>query len=139
VRAALSKVNTSIIQPIDKVLAKSKVLRTLARPILAAIFIWIWLNVAEISWDLPGLVKGFTGGLTFGELVASLPESGIGLIVATLFPGLGTFALLPATVMARVLYLIIKKIIIWIAGKGFGIDWAKLGQPERGREMVPAF
>lgn len=135
-KKVLDRVNTSIIQPIDKVLEKSKVVRTLARPLMASAFIWIWLNVAEISWDVEGLIKGFTGGMSMGELLGSLPESGIGLLVATLFPGLGTFALLPATVMARLLYLLYRKVLSWVKGKGFVVHWDKIGVDRRD-ELVP--
>jgi len=138
-QAILDKVHTSIVDPIDKVLAESKLLRTAARPVLAAIFIWVWLHVVEISWDLHDLVRGFTGAITFGELLQSLPESGVGLLLSVLFPGLGTFALLPLTLIARVLYLLAKKVLVWVKGKGFLVDWTKLGKPEQGRELVPVF
>jgi len=110
--------------------------KTLARPLMAAAFIWVWLNVAEISWDVEGLIRGFTGGLSMGELLGSLPESGIGLLVATLFPGLGTFALLPATIMARLLYLLYRKVLSWVKDKGFVIHWDRIGVDRR-KELVP--
>lgn len=138
-KSTLDKVNTSIVEPIDKALSESKFLRTAARPVLAAIFIWVWIHVIEITWDLHDLVRGFTGAITFGELLQSLPESGIGFLIAALFPGLGTFALLPITIIARVLYLLAKKVIVWVKGKGFLVDWTKLGKPEQGRELVPVF
>lgn len=135
VKSMLDRVNTRVVKPLDKILEESRVLRTLARPLLAAAFIWIWLNVAEISWDMEGLIKGFTGSISLGELLGSLPESALGLLVATLFPGIGTFALLPATVMARIVYLLYKKVLSWVKGKGFVIHWNKLGV-DRPRELV---
>jgi hypothetical protein len=133
--AVLSKVNKSVVQPIDQILKRSKVLRTLARPVMAAIFIFIWLNVAELSWDAEGLVKGFTGNISLGELLGSLPESGLGLLIALLFPGLGTFGLLAPTLMARIAYLLYKKILVWTKG-GLVILWDKLGI-SKSNEFVP--
>jgi hypothetical protein len=138
IKTVLGKVNTGIIKPIDKFLAKHPLLKAATRPLMAYAFIVVWLNVAEISWDLPGLIRGFTGGVSVGELLSSLPESGLGFLLAMLFPGMGTFALLPVTIMARITYLLIKKIIVWVKGKGFLVDWAKLGMPGMGQEMVPA-
>lgn len=123
----LDSVNNSVVKPLDKLLAKNKFLRVASKPILAAIFIWVWLNVAEISWDLPSLVAGFTGNITVEELVSSLPESALGLLVAMLVPGLGTFALLPITVMARTLYLLHNRVMEWVKGKGFIVHWDKVG------------
>lgn len=129
----------SFLQPLEEIIAGSKIGRNLARPLLAAAFIYVWLHVAELSWDIFGIIKGFTGGVSLSELLGSLPESGLGFLFAMLFPGLGTFALLPATILARLSYLLIKKIVYWVAGKGFLVNWDKLGMPERGKELVPAF
>lgn len=127
IKNALSRVNTRIIKPIDEYLAKHPILKGLSAPILAAIFIWVWLNVTEVSWSLDDLIKGFTGNITVSELFSSFPESGIGFIIAVLFPGLGTFALLPFSVMARVLWLLHKKLVAWVKGKGFLIHWDRMG------------
>lgn len=121
----------------DEWMAEHPYFRSAARPLLAAAFIWIWFHVSELSWDLESLVKGFTGSISVGELVGSLPESSIGLLVSLLIPGLGTFALLAPTAMARVGYLLYRKIILWMKGKGFIVDWEKLGVEGGGRELVP--
>lgn len=133
----LSKVSTAGVK-IDKILKKSPILSMTARPIKAAIFIWIWLQVTEMSWDLPGLVEGFTGGISVADLLSSLPESALGLLIGTLFPGIGTFGLLGVSVIARVAYLMREDVLTWVKGKGFKVNWEKLGvnmQPE----MVPIF
>lgn len=126
------------VQRLDQFLAKHKALKIASAPLKAAIFIWIWLNVAELSWDIPGLIAGFTGQISVGELLASLPESGLGLVVALLFPALGTFALLPVTIIGRVLWLLAKKLASWIPGKGFLVHWSKI-EPGRRDELVPVF
>ncbi len=113
-----------------------KYLPTLQRPLLAAIFAFVWFNVAELSWDIPGLVKGFTGGISFGELLASLPESGIGLFAA--MSGLG-FGALPVTILARLLWLAGKRLIEWARGS-IKIRWDKI-DPDTpiAVEEVPVF
>lgn len=130
-KAALDRVPEKL-DPIDRWLNKH--LPRLKRPLMAAVFIWIWMNVAEISWDFNDLMVGFTGGLSLTQLFATLPESAIGAIFAAF--GLG-YHLLPITIAARILWLTAKGIIDW-KKNGFEVDWAKLGAPEMGRELVPA-
>lgn len=130
---ALSRVNTSIIQPLDRWM--KKYMPTLSRPLLAAVFIWVWLNVAEITWDLDGLIRGFTGAISLTELFASLPESGIGLILAAF--GVG-YHLLPVTLLARLLWLVGQRYLEWVPGKGFKVNWDRMGVSGKRPELVPA-
>jgi hypothetical protein len=98
----------------------------LSRVVLGAIFVFCWFNVAEISWDLEGLLQGFTGALTLPDLLASLPESAIGWL-ASLF-GLG-YGALPVTIIVRIVWLVANNHIEWVNG-GFRIKWESMGVPE---------
>ena len=113
-----------------------KYLPTLRRPLLAAIFIWVWLNVSELTWDMEGLIRGFTGGISFGELLAGLPESGIGFIAA--LAGLG-YGALPVTIIARFLWLTMNRYLEWVPGKGFKVNWDRIGGESARPEFVPVF
>lgn len=128
--ALLQKVKGGAMK-VDKVL--DKYLPTLKRPLLAAIFAWIWFNVAEISWDIEGLIAGFTGSISFTDLLMSLPESGIGLIFAMM--GLG-YGALPVTIVLRILWLVANHYLEWVPGKGLRVKWSKMdvAQPD---ELVP--
>lgn len=130
-KALLDKVPEKL-DPIDKWL--NKYMPRLKRPLMAAIFIWVWMNVAEITWDFNDLITGFTGGLSLPQLFATFPESAIGFVFASF--GVG-YHFLPITLAARLLWLTAKGIIDWKKG-GFEVDWARLGAPEQGRELVPA-
>lgn len=118
---ALSKINTHVVQPLDRWI--EKYIPRVGKPIKAAIFIYVWLNVAEISWDMKGLLAGFTGNISIGELFSSLPESGIGLLLA--LGGVG-YHLLPITILARLIWLVGAHYLQWEAGKGFKVNWAKI-------------
>jgi hypothetical protein len=121
-KALLAKVKGNIIDPLDRML--DKYLPTLQRPLLAFIFAYCWFNVAEISWDIEGLIAGFTGSISLGELFASLPESGIGFIAAAF--GLG-YGALPVTFVLRIIWLVKNHYLEWIPGKGFVVKWEDMG------------
>jgi len=106
-----------------------KYLPTLKRPLLAAIFIFVWANVAEISWDIESLLQGFTGAISFTELLTSLPESGIGLLLSMM--GLG-YGALPVTIILRIMWLVANHYLEWIPGKGLRVRWERMGvqQPD---------
>lgn len=120
----LSKIKPAVIK-IDSFLNKHPIIRKLSRPVLAAIFIWIWFNVAEISWDMDNLIKGFTGQISFSELLSSLPESGIGLLFASL--GVGYHFMGPVLI-ARLIWLVASNYITYQPDKGFLIHWDKMGK-----------
>lgn len=122
----------SKIKPIDAWLEKYA--PNLSRPLKAAAFAWVWINVAEISWDLPSLWDGFTGKISLSELFASLPESGIGAVLA-LF-GVG-YHLLPLTFVARLLWLVSHKYLSWKDGKLI-VHWGKI-RPEDDHAQDEAF
>lgn len=107
---------------LDSFLAKH--LPTLGKPLLAAIYIYVWLNVTELSWDIESVVKGFTGRISLVELFASLPESGIGALVG--LTGVGTFYFVPITIIARIVWLVGKNYLEW-TGSGFVIRWDRMG------------
>lgn len=104
----------------------------LSRGLYAAIFIWVWINVAELSWDIEGILNGFLGRISLGDLLASMPESGIGLI-ASIF-GLG-YGALPYVLIARILWLVANRFLSWVPGKGLVVHWSKMGVNEHD-EMV---
>lgn len=118
--AALKAVNTKVLMPLDTWIEKNA--PNLTRPLKAAVFVWVWLNVAEISWDMKSLMDGFTGAISFGELFASLPESGIGAVLAVL--GVG-YHLLPISILARIVWLVGKNLISWKNGS-LVIHWDKI-------------
>lgn len=122
--AALQKIKSGA-QRIDKWL--DKWLPTLKRPLLAAIFIFIWFNVAELSWDLDGLIAGFTGSISFVDLLTSLPESGLGLVLSMM--GLG-YGALPVTIVLRIMWLVANHYLEWVPGKGLRVRWERMGVPE---------
>lgn len=128
---ALAKVNDRVIQPLSDLL--KKYLPTLQRPIIAALFVWIWVNVAEISWDFKDLIRGFTGDMSLAELFSTLPESGVGLIMAMF--GVG-YQLLPVMVLARILWLVGNNYLEWKNGK-LSVRWDKLGVSEEKALAVP--
>jgi len=124
----------SFVKPLDDFVNSSRVLKGMRRPVVAAIFIWIWFNVAELSWDVEGLIQGFTGGMSFGELLSTLPESGIGLLAA--MAGLG-YGALPITFIGRIIYLAAKKFISWAKGN-IVVYWQKMGV-DKPDEVIPVF
>lgn len=79
--------------------------------LIVAIFIFIWLNVTEFEWDLHYLSKVLAGQIMFGDLLASLPGSGLGFLMNSL--GFGTFTLLPATMVMRAMWLYQKDYLVW--------------------------
>ena len=107
---------------IDRMLKKH--LPTLSKPLLAAIFIYVWVNVTEISWDLEGILKGFMGQVSLSELFGSLPESGIGALIS--LTGVGTFYFVPISIVARISWLVANHYITWENGSVI-VHWEKMG------------
>lgn len=110
-----------------------KYIPRLSRGLYAAVFIWVWLNVAELSWDVEGILAGFTGQISLGDLMASLPESGMGAIAASF--GLG-YGALPYALIARLVWLVANKLITWVPGKGFRVHWSKMDVAESDEAVV---
>lgn len=111
-------------------------LPNLRRPVYAAIYIWVWINVAELSWDAQSIMQGFLGNITLSELLSSLPESGIGLIAASF--GLG-YGALPIILVARLVWLVANHYIKYVPGKGLQVHWKDMGvDSERDGELIPA-
>lgn len=84
---------------------------TIRRFAIGAIFLFIWMNVDELSWELADLQRGFSGALSLSELIATFPESAIGAITGHLF-GVG-FVVMPMMVAARVVWLLKNDLVIW--------------------------
>lgn len=124
-QALLSKIKGGALR-VDKWL--KKYVPRMSRLLYAAIFIYVWINVAELSWDIEGIIAGFTGAIGLDQLLASLPESGIGLIAAAF--GLG-YGALPYTIVARIIWLVLNRFISWVPGKGLQVHWSKMDVPER--------
>jgi len=131
---ALSSINTSVVQPLDRWI--EKYIPKLGRPLKAAVFIWVWLHVVEITWDFDALLVGFTGGLSLGALFGSFPESSIGALLSLFGVGYG---MLPVALVARILWLVAHKYVSWVPGKGLKVHWDRI-TGERGQrpELVPA-
>lgn len=123
------------LKSIDDVM--NKYLPTLKKPLLAAIFIYVWFNVAELTWDIPSIVRGFLGQISLGELFGSFPESIIGFLVGLALPGMGTFGALPITLIARLAWLVANHFLEWVPGKGLKVHWEKLGIEPVGPDVVP--
>lgn len=92
---------------------------------MVGIYIWVWLNVVEFEWDLKALSDAITGALSFPDFLATLPGSALGALLNGF--GLGTFSLLPYTVVARVLYLLQHRYVAW-TGRGFQVHWDLMRQ-----------
>lgn len=139
---AISAKANSLASWIDQLLKKHRVLGAAGAVVSAAIFAYIWFNVTEISWDVPEIMRGFLGGYSFVELLHSLPESALGLVISMMFPGipggLVWNAILPITIVLRLAYLIQKDYIEWSPGKELVVHWDKLGvePPENVRSRV---
>jgi len=133
-KKALLSVNSRAIQPLDRWIEKH--IPTLGRPLKAAVFIWVWLHVVEITWDFDAILNGFTGGLSLSELLASFPESAIGALMSAF--GIG-YAFLPLMLMARILWLVAHRYVEWVPGKGLKVHWDRITEERSQRpELVPA-
>jgi len=126
---------TSLAGWVDNILSKHPVAKTLGTLVSAAIFAYVWFNVVEVSWDMPELIRGFTGGFSFVELLHSLPESAVGLVLRFMFPGLPSGllwnAILPITVAMRLAWMHREGILEF--GRGAArIKWDRLGVPDPG-------
>jgi len=95
----------------------------LSKIVLVAVFFWIWFNVVEFEWDLKSLTDVLVGNLTLADLLDSLPGSAIGFLLKVF--RIGSLTLLPATIAARLLYLIWHRYVVW-TGSGFRVDWELL-------------
>jgi len=67
---------------------KHPMLHLLSTPAKAYLFWVIWVNVTEISWKVTDIIKGFLGMISWGDLLESLPESGLGFLCGLLFPSI---------------------------------------------------
>jgi hypothetical protein len=104
----------------------------LSKVLIIAAFIFIWMNVVEFEWNISDLGNALTGNIALGDLLASLPGSTLGFLMNGL--GFGTFTLLPAALVARILWLMHKGYIVW-DGRWFDLDAAALQRD--GYEVVP--
>ena len=91
----------------------------LSTVVVVAVFIFIWLNVVEFEWNLKDITAALVGKISLGDLLASLPGSAIGFLMNGF--GFGTFTLLPAAVVARMLWLMSKNYITW-DGRWFQVN-----------------
>lgn len=86
-----------------------------APAVFTYIYISIWMNVVEFEWNFKDLMAGFTGALTLGDLIGSLPGSAIGFLMNGF--GFGTWTLLPTALAARILYCLSARLVAWHGGK----------------------
>ena len=104
----------------------------LSKVLIVAAFIFIWMNVVEFEWNISDLGNALVGNIGLGDLLATLPGSALGLLMNGL--GFGTFTLLPAALVARILWLMHKGYIVW-DGRWFDLDAVALQRD--GYEVVP--
>jgi len=127
---AVGKKASALAAVVDEYVEKHPIASVAGTFASAAIFTQIWLNVTEISWDVADIVKGFLGMYSFVELLKSLPEAGVGLLLSLLFPGLPSRyllnALLPVTVALRIGWMLTQHYASWENGE-LVIHWEKLG------------
>lgn len=98
-------------------------LPVVSKVVIVAVYVWIWLNVVEFEWDMKSLVDALTGSIGLSDLLASLPGSALGFLMNAL--NLGTFTLLPVTLVVRLVYLVGRRYVVW-TGEGIQVDWALL-------------
>jgi len=120
---------------VDEVVSKYPLVKPASVVLSAAIFGIIWMNVYEISWDIPEIIRGFLGGYSWTELLESLPESGSGFLLSLLFPGVPMKfffkVVVPVTIALRLAYLYKHKLIEYVPGKALRVKWEEMGgQPE---------
>ena len=134
---------TSLANTVDGFFQKNSLLKPANWFARGAFFTYVWMNVAELSWNVPEIVRGMLGGMSWAEILASLPESGLGLVVALLFGAfipfpfggqfaakIGLNALLPMALAFQIWWLIskgyayIKRGVLYFTDKirTFGID-----------------
>lgn len=140
---AIGKKATSLADSVDEFFAKNSILKPANWFARGAFFTYIWMNVAELSWNVPEIIRGMLGGMSWGEILATLPESGLGLVVSLLFGAfipfpfggqfaakIGLNALLPMALAFQIWWLIskgyavIKKGLLYLTEKirELGID-----------------
>lgn len=87
-------------------LLNSKVSNALGTPLKAYVFFNIWINVTEISWDFTGIAKGMLGLISWNELFASLPESGVGFVISLIlgaaFPSIALFGPSAGSILTKI-------------------------------------
>jgi hypothetical protein len=132
ISAVATKAN-SLAAWIDELTQKYRVIKPAAKIVSAGLFASIWFNVTELSWDIPEILRGFLGGYSFVQLLQSLPESGLGLLLGLMFPGIpgGLIwnALLPITLVLKISWLI-RNGYVTRQGKSFQVNWEKMGVPK---------
>jgi len=126
----LKKVQSKAVS-VDVWLEKHPIIKGMSKPVLAAAFIFIWINVSEISWDMESIFRGFTGQMPFSEVLTSLPESAIGLVFASM--GIG-YGFMGPVLMARIIWLVASNYVEYVPGRGFKVFWDVMGKytPESG-------
>lgn len=116
---------------LDEVVKQHPALAMGSTVLSAAVFAIIWMNVYELSWDVPEIVRGFLGGYSWVELLHTLPESALGFLLSLVFPGIPTKLMLkaaiPATFVLRLAWLQHKGLLEHRPGKGFRVKWEVMG------------
>lgn len=112
-----------------------KYLPNMSRVLYAAVFIWVWINVSELSWDIEAILRGFTGAISLADLLGSMPESGLGAIAAMF--GLG-YGALPYAIIARLIWLVANHYLEWVPGKGLRVRWHAMGVDEHDEAVAIA-
>lgn len=134
IQKALSAITSrfnSLAKWLDNLEQEYHFVKPASRVVKGGLFAYIWFNVTELSWDIPAIISGFLGNISFTELLQSLPESGLGLIIGIIMPGIpgGLIwnALLPITLAMRIAWMLGKKYITWNPGRDLTIHWDRMG------------
>ena len=143
VLSSVGKKASSLADTVDGFFQKHSLLQPVNWFGRGAFFTYVWMNVAELSWNVPEILRGMLGGMSWSEILASLPESGFGLVVGLLFGAfipfpfggawvskIGLNALLPMALAFQIWWLIskgyayIKNAVLYFTDKigKFGVD-----------------
>ena len=127
---SMGKKASELATTIDEFIKKNPVSAVAGSVASAAIFANIWMAATEVSWDIPDIIRGFLGGYSFTELLTSLPESSVGILLSLMFPGLPSAyllnALMPITVALRIAWMVSQDYATWENGS-LSINWGKMG------------
>lgn len=136
IKKGVSAVRGKVMQ-LTRLIDGNKVLKSLKRPVRAAIYIYVWLNSGMDFDDPKEMVKGFVGQVSVSEVITSSAVEAIGSLIV---PG-GQYLAAPAVFMAQMIHMEKQGMIEWKPGRGFLVKWNKVGGSAAGRpdEMVPVF
>ena len=135
-------------------LLNSKISNALGTPLKAYVFFNIWINVTEISWDFMGIIRGMLGLISWKDLFASLPESGVGFLIAMFigaaFPSIALFGPQSASLLTKItgnwlmfvapvfqIIVLVKNKLIQYGKSAIKFFWEKIGIEDWKEQGLP--